>query len=698
MSRHQRALLGLSLCLVTACQTASPIVSSDHPPVPAATVPQLPAPARVSYQPKPVPFGRVETLPNQQIRVHFTYPSLQKGFTTQAFGCDEVAFASISVTGPGMDAPLYADGSDLSTRLFAANSCEVTGLISNVPYGERIVTIRLYDAEQHLLAGSELVGGLLLSGVNQSLELSYRQTNVGELLQRLQSGSVDDQFLAGQLDLSALQQFFDLVTGSGGSYPNYTFTHAPSLINLNQVISDLRSANGNIDSLNPLAPGYVYAPGSARFILDGVLLNQDVTASVDDALSADATVSSNGEVVINQLPPGTWTLRLSGPGYASQRVSLQVNTDGSLTEMGTLTMLSPEATLTGISPSSGVNGQSVTLSGEDFNLTPANNTVRFGETPVTVTSATATALELLVPDGLELGIQPVSVRIGAGAVSTGVNFTVVRPEIDSISPAQGSIGSQVTLTGTFFNPNDASNTVRFGNVDADVVSAESDELVVTVPPGISGTVPVTVSNLQSPFSDGVDFAVQPTLTSLSASTGSTGDTLTLTGTGFSSTEDDNTVSFGGTEASVTAATATSLTVTVPEAPAGSANVTVTVGTQTSAPATFSLEPSLATLSTAAGEQDDQAILLRGQTLTITGTNFDPTPGNNSVSFSHPSITTATVTASTATATQLTVVIPDGVNVPGDVMVAVTTHGQASANTLLGSVPGINVNINNGGFR
>ena len=55
-----------------------------------------------------------------------------------------------------------------------------------------------------------------------------------------------------------------------------------------------------------------------------------------------------------------------------------------------------------------------------------------------------------------------------------------------------------------------------------------------------------------------------------------GDTLILTGTGFSLTLEDNLVLMGGVNCSVTAATATQLTCTVGEGPAGEHNVSVTV--------------------------------------------------------------------------------------------------------------------------
>src|SRR5689334_20725723 len=54
-----------------------------------------------------------------------------------------------------------------------------------------------------------------------------------------------------------------------------------------------------------------------------------------------------------------------------------------------------------------------------------------------------------------------------------------------------------------------------------------------------------------------------TISSFSPTSGPVGTTVTISGTGFNSTPDNNKVFFGATIATVTAATTNSLTVTVP---------------------------------------------------------------------------------------------------------------------------------------
>lgn len=68
---------------------------------------------------------------------------------------------------------------------------------------------------------------------------------------------------------------------------------------------------------------------------------------------------------------------------------------------------------------------------------------------------------------------------------------------------------------------------------------------------------------------------QPTITGIEPAKGEVDDVITITGSNFSSTASDNTVSFNGVEATITSATATEIKTTVP-ATATTGKITVTV--------------------------------------------------------------------------------------------------------------------------
>jgi DNA-binding beta-propeller fold protein YncE len=91
------------------------------------------------------------------------------------------------------------------------------------------------------------------------------------------------------------------------------------------------------------------------------------------------------------------------------------------------------------------------------------------------------------------------------------------------------------------------------------------------------------------------------ITSFAPASAGYGATVTITGTGFSTTTANNTVTFNGVAATVTAATATELKVTVPKNKAATGKLKVGVGSNLAASATdFTYIPT-ATVSTLAGD-------------------------------------------------------------------------------------------------
>ncbi len=153
--------------------------------------------------------------------------------------------------------------------------------------------------------------------------------------------------------------------------------------------------------------------------------------------------------------------------------------------------------------------------------------------------------------------------------------------------------------------------------------------------------------------------------------GAAGETVTISGTGFSTTPSSDTVKFNGTAATVSAATALSLTVKVPT---GATSGTVTVQTTTEGPVTSvqtftvasTLAPKVTSLST--------TIASAGTEVTISGSNFETTTVDDVVGVNQ---TRAEVVSATATAIVFKV---PGATGGGHVSVA-TPQGSASGPVL-----------------
>lgn len=137
-------------------------------------------------------------------------------------------------------------------------------------------------------------------------------------------------------------------------------------------------------------------------------------------------------------------------------------------------------------------------------------------------------------------------------------------------------------------------------------------------------------------------ATQVSVLSFTPGHGSQGTAVTIYGTGFSATVAQDTVQFNGVAANVVSSSTNQLVATVPPgATTGPISVTAPAGSAASA-SSFSVTSSSG-VPTITGFTP--GIVLAGTAVAISGTNFDPVPFNDRVSFnatpSLPSSATAT---------------------------------------------------------
>jgi RHS repeat-associated protein len=141
-----------------------------------------------------------------------------------------------------------------------------------------------------------------------------------------------------------------------------------------------------------------------------------------------------------------------------------------------------------LSPQRGEVGATVTIEGTGFSTTPASNTVKFNETPATVSAASATALTVKVPAGATTGSVTVAVA-EEGSVPSPESFTVAEssaPSISSISPTLAVSGEEVVVSGSHFEPTIAGNDLALNQVRPEMTSASSTALKFKVPTGTLG--------------------------------------------------------------------------------------------------------------------------------------------------------------------------------------------------------------------
>lgn len=393
-------------------------------------------------------------------------------------------------------------------------------------------------------------------------------------------------------------------------------------------------------------------------------------------LPGRTTVTIGGVSAVNHNVPfylfSATTILAVTPPHAPGTVDVVVTTPGgTATATGAYTYYGLP-TISAVSPSVGpvAGGQTVTITGTNF--VPANTTVTFDGTPGTGVS--------VAPDGQSLTVTtpahveaPVDVVITTpfGAVTAASGYEYFDPPtIASVTPAEGPStgGTSVTITGTDFATGPGQTAVTFGGAPAAITSITRTQIVVTAPARPSPPPPdifavtLQVATAGGSVSSTYTYYEPPTIASLSPANGPStgGQSVTITGTNFSTTPGATTVTFGTLAAAISSMTNTQIVVTTPANAAGVVTVTVsTTGGNATANYQYHDAPTITSINPAAGPSAG------GQAVSIGGTNF--VPGLTTVSFGG-----AAATVNAVTSTSLSVTTPP--HAAGGVSVVVTTPG------------------------
>lgn len=202
----------------------------------------------------------------------------------------------------------------------------------------------------------------------------------------------------------------------------------------------------------------------------------------------------------------------------------------------------PVPRVTGLSLTEGstVGGQTITVSGSGFTNATA---VAVGTVSVPFTVVNDTTLTLVTPANLVAAATAVDITVSSGQgtslTSSADQFTYTPPQVSGLSPSDGPAtgGTAVTITGVGFL---GATGVNFGSLPAASFSVVSDTTITaTAPadPGLTADTPtdVTVTSAAgtsaATAADTYTFAVPPTISGVSPSSGPLigGTTITITG-------------------------------------------------------------------------------------------------------------------------------------------------------------------------
>lgn len=398
---------------------------------------------------------------------------------------------------------------------------------------------------------------------------------------------------------------------------------------------------------------------------DGVPDEEEVTAGLDRAVTSAIVVDSDGDGpsdLDDNCPdvPNADQRDANGDGFGDACV-----VPGSSTST---TVLTSTAVVHGFYPSAAKTGDTVTIFGEHFVPEARFNLVRFGAAPAIVETepgATEHAIRVVVPRGAASG--PITLLTGTLVVTSTGSFTFLAPpDIVTVSPSSARRGAMVAVYGRGFSAPQLRLELggRLLALEACPPGAADvpglDRACFRVPPtALSG--PLLAYNAYGASELGRDLVVLagPRIARMTPNPATAGQTLTITGEGFTSEEPGAVIAVRFTGAAQDTApqrlTDTSLEVVVPaDAATGSVTLVHPAGSEASPdalvvnnglPAVFSVQPSLIRV---------------GDTVTIAGVNL-----SSAVAVEFPS--TATVAPTRVADASVEVVVPTGVG-PGEVRV------------------------------
>jgi RHS repeat-associated protein len=256
-----------------------------------------------------------------------------------------------------------------------------------------------------------------------------------------------------------------------------------------------------------------------------------------------------------------------------------------------------------------------------------------------------------------IGLAVASVSGSTLATATFDNVSITSgaiPNVISLSPNSGGVGTSVTITGTDFGATQGTSTLTFSGVAPSSITSWSNTSIVAVVPSTipAGAGPVVVTTSIASNATTLFTAFNPIITSITPPSSPVYGLVTLNGTGFGASQNVGrpSVSIGGTAADVISWTDTSINAQVSYGTTiGSETATATVNGYTSNGVTLTVvDPlSITSISPTAG-----AI---GSTVTITGDGFGATQSDSAITFNG---TTATGIVSWSN-TSISVSVPIG---------------------------------------
>jgi hypothetical protein len=244
------------------------------------------------------------------------------------------------------------------------------------------------------------------------------------------------------------------------------------------------AVTGNTNPQNPQQPST--SPTITSFTPTSGATGTTVTVTGTNLTGATLVTVGGVAATVFSVASAT-SATLTVPASAVTGKIAIVTPAGTATSTNNFTVNAAAPTIAGFSPTSGLVGASVTITGTNF--TGATG-VKFNGTTATFSVMDASHIAATVPSGATTGAISVTTAGGTATSASSFTVTAAAPTIASFSPTSGPVGTSVTITGSNFI---GTNGVKFGGTTAAFGVADASHIIATVPNG-AATGPISVSS------------------------------------------------------------------------------------------------------------------------------------------------------------------------------------------------------------
>ncbi|CAF3091006.1 unnamed protein product [Rotaria socialis] len=359
--------------------------------------------------------------------------------------------------------------------------------------------------------------------------------------------------------------------------------------------------------------GNGFTPADTRIIIGRIDYTSQSTITYSQIIFTTPSVPSN--LYINQAIPVTILIGTNRAICSSATCTFQWST-------------SDTPFVDSVTPTAITGTQILTLTGRNLAANPtaaipSNTHVTINGTSCNVTSITNSTI-LCQISGVAAGNYSILVSIDGVGNAVSAARLISTAALSSVSPMTIGTNGDVLLTinGNGFSSNINNVQVNVGSSSCSIVQATQNQIQCIAPARGSNGSPAAISVI----SNGISFlstlsltystTITPTISSVSPTSGSASQLLTITGTNFVSNE--TSVVVGNVPCAISSVSTTSITCTVGSSPAGSQPVIVQVTSAGNSNSNVQFQYALQVNSVT----PTQGSYGGGQLLTIVGDGFD----------------------------------------------------------------------------